>query len=121
MIEYFRMRIGVIWIASPVDIVLVDVTAVQSESKVSIIHHVAPGGVERVLSPKFNIIEFPVDTHPIPILDIGFKHEVVDVILQIKARAQNLYEVGGGCACVGNDLVRFYEVNCITYERAFSI
>ena len=115
------MLVGVTRVARFVDIVLIDVPTVEPECKVSIVHHVAPSGTERILSPKFNVIEFPVDTHPISVLDVGFKDEVVDVILQIKTRAQNLYKVGCRCARAGNDLVRFYEVAGLTNEGTFSI
>ncbi len=81
MIEYFRMRIGVIGITSPVDIVLVDVTAVQSKSKVCVVHHIAPGCAGGISTPQLYIINAPVDSHPISILDIGFKDEIVDVVV----------------------------------------
>ena len=81
MIEDLRMLVGVTRVACFVDIVLIDVPTVEPECKVSIVHHVAPSGTERILSPKFNVIEFPIDTHPIPVLDVGFKDEVVDVII----------------------------------------
>ena len=75
------MCIGVIGITSPLDVVIVDVTAVQSKSKVGIIHHVAPGSSRGVVTPQLYIINTPVDSHPIPVLDIGFKDEIVDVVV----------------------------------------
>ncbi|CAI8163094.1 MAG: Uncharacterised protein [Flavobacteriales bacterium UBA4585] len=81
MIEYFRMRIGVIWISSPLDVVIVDVTAVQSKSKVCVVHHITPGCAGGISTPQLYIVNTPGDSHPIPVLDIGFKDEIVDVVV----------------------------------------
>ena len=69
------------WVSRPVDIILVDITAVKPKCEISIVHHIAPRGTNGVLPPQFDVIQPPIYPQPISILNVCLENEVVDVVI----------------------------------------
>ena len=56
VIENLGMLIWVRRITGQIDIILINVPAIEAEAEVCVIQHISPLRVQRILTPKFNII-----------------------------------------------------------------
>ena len=115
------MLVWVVRVAGAVDVVVVDAPAIEGKSEVCVVHHVAPCRSNGILTPQLDVVDAPLDAHPVAVLNIGLENEVVEVVVQIESGTKDLHEVGGVRALVGDDVVGFVEVACIANECAVAI
>ena len=115
------MLVRVVRVAGAVDVVVVDAPAIEGKSKVGVVHHITPCGSSGILAPKLDVVYAPIDTHPVAVLDVGLKYEIVEVIVEIESGTKDLHEVWRVRALVGDDAVGFVEVARIASKGAVAI
>ena len=78
------MLVRVVRVAGAIDVVVVNAPAIQAKAKVGVVHHVAPCRSSGILTPQFDVVDAPLNTHPVAVLDVGLENEVVEVVVEIE-------------------------------------
>lgn len=78
------MLVRVVRVAGAVDVVVVDAPTIEGKTKIRIVHHVAPCRSSGILTPQLDVVDAPIDAHPVAVLDVGLKYEVVEVVVEIE-------------------------------------